>query len=267
MNEEYINFDSFSKDYDFTRAISDESLQLVFNSFQEVNNSDRKFKNVLEIGCGTGRITKIFAMNDFKVTGVDISKSMIDLALEKSLKEHWDFTAVVADARNLPFKDNQFDIALAVHVLTLIKDWKKVIAEALRCSKTKRFVSIDVERVIFPIEIMSQYWTYLHNLEEFSPDYEYKKLGAQSSKEIIEFMSSEGFECIRKDFESKTFIKCDDLIKIIKSKSFLAQMNIPQDLHEKAFEFLKEHQYFLPKSDTIEISEKGKLLNFFKRNG
>ena len=57
-NEEYINFDPFSKEYDFTRAISNESLQLVFNSFLEVSNLADKHKNVLDIGCGLEGLQK-----------------------------------------------------------------------------------------------------------------------------------------------------------------------------------------------------------------
>lgn len=265
VHEAYINFNSLAKEYDYTRAISDESLQQVFRLFMEVNNSS-KITNLLEIGCGTGRISKIFATNNFKVTGVDISEQMIQIALQKAKKEHWDFTGLVADARNLPFKDNEYDISYVVHVLELIKDWKKVIEEAVRCSKSKRFVIIDVERVLFKTDMMSQYWTFLHNSRRMSDEYKYNRLGAKNFKEIIEFMYQKGFTYDIKGFETTVQISKKDLFEIIKKKSFLVQQNIPDSLHEEAIEFLKEKNNLFSNNDSkIEIVEKGTILTFMKK--
>jgi len=42
---------------------------------------------VLEIGCGTGVFTQIFAASGAKIVAVDISKELLDLAMEKQLPE------------------------------------------------------------------------------------------------------------------------------------------------------------------------------------
>lgn len=39
-----------------------------------------KEDKILEVGCGTGRILKKFLENDFRITGIDISKEMLDIA-------------------------------------------------------------------------------------------------------------------------------------------------------------------------------------------
>ncbi len=266
VHKEYINFDSLAKEYDFTRAISEESLKKVFQTFMAVNNSDGTISNLLEIGCGTGRISKIFAINNFKVTGVDISENMIQIAIQKAKNEHWQFTGVVADARSLPFKDNEFDLVFVVHVLELVKDWKKVIKEAVRCSKTKRFVVIDVERVLFKTDMMSQYWTFLHSSSRMSNEYTYKRLGAKNFQEIIEFMEQEGFNWTKREFETLVSIYSKDLLEIIKKKSFLVQQNIPDKLHDEAIEYLKEKNNLLSTSDhQIQIVEKGTIVNFIKK--
>ena len=41
-------------------------------------------------------------------------------------------TIVEADITNLPFPDDSFDVALTVHVLHLVQDWRKALDEARR---------------------------------------------------------------------------------------------------------------------------------------
>lgn len=266
MNEEYINFDPITEDYDYTRAISDSSLRLAYDSFIEVNGKDLNRKKLLEIGCGTGRISKIFASTKYNVTGIDISEKMVELARKKAIEEQWTFTGVVGDARTLPFQDNEFDVVYAVHVLELIKDWKKVIKEGLRCSLAKRFVTIEVERVLFKTDLMSQYWTYVNSPEHMTQSYNYERLGAKNAKEIITFMNQEGYNCIPKEFEVKTSIKKSELLNIIQKKSFLVQQKVPDEVHRQAIEFLRqENESALQRDEEVELSEKGKILNFFKK--
>ena len=266
LNEEFVNFDQFADDYDFTRAISEDFLKIFLTNFLEINDKDGSLQNVLEIGCGTGRISKIFAINNFNVTGVDVSQKMLTIALIKAQEEKWNFNGVIADARNLPFKDNEFDIALTVHVLHLIKDWKKVIQEALRCSKTKRFVKVFLDRSIFKTEIMINYWKFIND-SGFSTKYNTEKmLGAQNSEEVIEYMKLEGFSFIKKEFNNRATIKREILIDIVKRKSFSSQRFIPDEIHQLTMDYLAKHDYFLPKDqEEVEILERGMLLNFFKQ--
>ena len=38
------------------------------------------FKSILDLGCGTGRLDAYFMQDDCILTGVDLSKAMIDIA-------------------------------------------------------------------------------------------------------------------------------------------------------------------------------------------
>ena len=73
------SYDTWSNFYDTypnpTVAVDD----LVFPKFY----SSEKNKNILEIGCGTGRHTKRILDAGNKVTGVDISPGMLEKAKEK----------------------------------------------------------------------------------------------------------------------------------------------------------------------------------------
>lgn len=55
---------------------------------------------ILELGCGTGRITIPIAKDGFKVTGLDISESMLAEAKRKSFVEEVDVEWIHADYRD-----------------------------------------------------------------------------------------------------------------------------------------------------------------------
>ena len=63
--------------------------------------------NVLEIGCGTGRITTHLAQNDIKITGIDISEDMLNIARKKSSQVSW----IQSDMRNFNIND-LFDLII-----------------------------------------------------------------------------------------------------------------------------------------------------------
>ncbi len=70
---------------------------------------------VLDLGCGMGRHSLLFAENGFEVTALDLSESGLRklraLATERGLH----IRTVQADLTSLPFDDGSFDAVLAYH--------------------------------------------------------------------------------------------------------------------------------------------------------
>lgn len=88
-----------------------------------------RFKTVLDVGCGTGQSTSAVAAIADRVTGIDNSAAMLALAVPQSGIE---FRR--ADAEQLPFADNFFDLitaGLAFHWF----DRERFLAEARRVLK------------------------------------------------------------------------------------------------------------------------------------
>lgn len=69
--------------------------------------------------------------------GIDISEELIQVAKvlskKKGLEDKVKFQ--IADAMDLPFSDNQFDIAISQAMLVLVEDKVKTIREAYRVIK------------------------------------------------------------------------------------------------------------------------------------
>lgn len=95
----------------------------------------QKGDKVLEIGVGTGG-TACYLAEEIKcqVTGIDISKYMIDRARRKRKSKNLDINFKQADAHELPFQDRTFDAVIAECVLSLL-DKKRVLNEIARVLK------------------------------------------------------------------------------------------------------------------------------------
>lgn len=90
----------------------------------------KKIKKILDIGAGTGGMTKYMARYG-KITGIENNRLARDLANKRGIK------VLKGNANKLPFKNSQFDTVTLFDVLyhKNIKDEGKVIKEAYRVLK------------------------------------------------------------------------------------------------------------------------------------
>lgn len=68
-----------------------------------------KSGNILDIGCGWGRFFNYFEQNNLRISGIDISSSMIEKANEKFLSQEFIESLDVGIAEDLPYESNTFD--------------------------------------------------------------------------------------------------------------------------------------------------------------
>lgn len=91
-----------------------------------------KGKSVLCIGCGAGEECEhIKSTGAKKVVGIDISKSLIEIAKKNYPKLEF----FVMDMEKLNLEDNSFDFVYSSLVMHYIKDWKRVLKEVKRVLK------------------------------------------------------------------------------------------------------------------------------------
>ncbi len=87
-------------------------------------------KNVLELGCRDGSLTKLF-ISDNRITGVDIDKSALEL-FEKNLGGK----GYYIDLNNeWPFKEKEFDVVVASEVLEHLYQPEKTIKKVFETLK------------------------------------------------------------------------------------------------------------------------------------
>ena len=85
--------------------------------------------DVISIGCGSGVDSRWLADNGAgKVTGVDISSGLIDIAK----KDNPDIEFHVMDMEQLVFEDESFDLAYSSLAIHYVDDWTQPLKEAHR---------------------------------------------------------------------------------------------------------------------------------------
>lgn len=97
-------------------------------------------KKILEVGCGIGRLALLITKRGGIYFGIDNNQELIKYCKKK----YKNLNFKKADAKKLPFKNEEFDIILYSWVLPGIKDILFVIKEGYRVLKLHGFfISVD----------------------------------------------------------------------------------------------------------------------------
>ena len=116
------------------RAI-DNALEQLILSLLDPKPRER----VLDIGCGTGNHLLIFSKLGLDVSGIDASRYMIEKAKERLGHR---CTLKRAMAEDLPFDDNEFDLAVFINTLEYLNDPLQALREAGRVANKKVFIGV-----------------------------------------------------------------------------------------------------------------------------
>lgn len=98
----------------------------------------RPGNKILDIGAGNCNICEVLMKDNFIVTAADTK----NLSLVKNIKP------IICDGEDLPFGDNEFDVALLLFVLHHCCNPEKVLSEAARVSK-QLIIMEDIYSSIF----------------------------------------------------------------------------------------------------------------------
>jgi len=129
-----MNFDRVADIYDQTRGLPHGVPEQIANRIVAVTASTRETR-FLELGVGTGRIALPLVQQGYSYTGVDISEHMMDQFRAKLTPDATNLTLLNGDVTNLPLADQSFDVAITVHLLHLVPEWKQVLREIRRVLK------------------------------------------------------------------------------------------------------------------------------------
>jgi ubiquinone/menaquinone biosynthesis C-methylase UbiE len=123
--------------------------------------------DVLEIGTGTGRNLGLFPAN-IRLTGVELSPSMLEIARERASAMALDIDLRVGDAQVLEFPDASFDTVVSTLTLCSIPDAQRAVEEFERVLRPGgRLVMLEhvrspasvvraVQRALNPISVRFQ---------------------------------------------------------------------------------------------------------------
>ncbi len=144
---------------------------------------------VLEVGVGTGLALPLYG-ESVEVTGIDFSEAMLAKAQEKVAAQGLSRVAALRqmDARHLDFRDAAFDGVAAMHILSVVPEPERVMAEIARVLRPGGIVVVTnhfartggvlaaVERVAAP----------LSDLLGWHSDFDRARILGEPSLEVIE---------------------------------------------------------------------------------
>lgn len=114
---------------------------LAFRDLNQIINSQGKFKNALDFGCGSGRSSHFLQKLGLKVIGIDIHPDMIENAIS-----HENLSYFLAPKGIIPFENESFDIVFNSFVLCEISseaELEKTFKEMKRvCKKNGLVISV-----------------------------------------------------------------------------------------------------------------------------
>ncbi len=126
--------------------------------------------SMLDVGCGEGVLVHQWALRMAAREGADAARVVgIDLE-EESIQAGWakrpapNLEYRVMEAANLPFAENEFDLASAIEVLEHVPDPEHTLAEMARCAERHLLVSVPREPLWRMLNIArGAYWPALGN--------------------------------------------------------------------------------------------------------
>jgi SAM-dependent methyltransferase len=146
--------------------------------------------SALEIGCGTGLHSCFVSHFGVDVTSIDVDCKVVKMA--SILSHHYkakNVNLVVADARNLPFKDALFNVCFSQGLLEHFDNRNiiEIISEASRVAERILFSvpSINYPRQDFGNERLLNAFQWKDLLSKFDVKVRYYRVDLQSIKESL----------------------------------------------------------------------------------
>jgi ubiquinone/menaquinone biosynthesis C-methylase UbiE len=99
---------------------------------------------ILEVGCGSARLSCFLASYGYDITGLDDSENALRVAKNNFALTNNKGKFIIGDVKNLPFRNNSYDVVMSTGLLEHFKDPQPVINEMVRVLKNGGLFYSDI---------------------------------------------------------------------------------------------------------------------------
>jgi len=129
-------FDNIAPNYDFLNHFLSMNTDKIWRRKVRKIAQKKNHNSILDLATGTGDLAiELSKLKPKELIGADISPQMLEIAIKKVEKTKLNIKFVEADATNLPFEDNHFDIVTCAFGVRNFEDLSKGLSEINRVLK------------------------------------------------------------------------------------------------------------------------------------
>ena len=112
----------------------------------------QNLKNILDVGCGTGKL--VHYLNNHKLNAIGCDNSQLAVSLARKINKKG--TIVESSASKLKFKDQSFDLVTAISIIEHLntKEAKQFLKESARVLKKNGFIFLVTPNYLSPARIL-----------------------------------------------------------------------------------------------------------------
>ena len=133
--------------YDLIANKFSETRKFFWRSLKFVEQYVKKGDNILDFGCGNGRLLKLFKNKSINYKGIDISQELLNLAKKQYPNNKNNFIKIFATKLRLPFNDKEFNSIYTIatfHHLPGKNYRQKIVEELYRVTKKGGYIIVTV---------------------------------------------------------------------------------------------------------------------------
>ena len=105
---------------------------------------------VLDVGCGAGSASILWAKSGYKTHGLDVNEALVDLAKQRANELGVEIDFKVGSATDLPWADQSMDVCLAPELLEHVADWQSCLNEFCRVLKPNGILFLSTSNKLCP---------------------------------------------------------------------------------------------------------------------
>ena len=165
-----------------------------------------KSMKLLDVGCGTGRHSIELSKRGYKMTGIDLSESLLTKAREKAVKQNLTVDFLKHDARELPF-NSVFDVA----IMLCEGGFPLMETDEMNYEILKHVTKSLREKGKFIFTTLNGLFPLYHSIEEFT-DSKTKEGNATYGSNSFNLMTFRDFNIteVEDDLGNKKTLECNE---------------------------------------------------------
>jgi ubiquinone/menaquinone biosynthesis C-methylase UbiE len=232
-------YDNIAAIYDHTRWLT-ESIAEEVADFLLALVKAKPETTFLEPGVGTGLNVLPLVRRGYFVTGIDVSQEMLNQFRHKLQPIPHNLRLIHADASQLPFAPDSFDVVLTVHMLHTVSNWRTFLDEIERVLKPGGFY-LNAQWLTPPARReFEHYWRAILSQYQEWPDSQQVKRAIKDIN-VQQYLHNKGYRSnylIAKQWTVSNTV--EELLSYFKSRAYGLCWQVPDEIFPQIIDEFEE---------------------------